>query len=171
MLVNKETACRRPPCLVGGWFHFQDELDSAHCESSHCTESQTHPDLSEPDQRMLCLPIPPSLGRACTTPSLPGGSFYHVPGVLSRARACVRVAGSLQHWLTPSHLHTPPHTLPSSQTTNTPTQHRAGANTCIFSMILLHFSAVPPARPGCLSGDTGWESRELGLSSRSAPNP
>lgn len=163
--------------MVGGWFHFQDELDSTRCESSHCTESQTHPDLCEPDQRepdqrMLCLPIPPSLGKACTPSSLPGGSFYHVPGVLGRARACVRVAGSLEHWLTPSHIHGPPHTLPSSQTTNIPTQHQAGAeNTCIFAIILLHFSPVPPPRPGRLRGDTGWESRDLGLSSSSGPNP
>ena len=93
-------------------------------------------------------------------------------GFWAGARVCVRVAGSLKHWLTPSYLHAPPHPLPSSQTTNTPTQHQAGAeNTCILSAILLHFSPAPPPRPGHLAGDTGWESRDLGLSPSSAPNP
>lgn len=71
---------------MGGWFRFQGELDSARCESSHCTESQTHPDLSEPDQSMLCFPIPPSLGKACTPSSLSRGSFYHMLGVLGRGQ-------------------------------------------------------------------------------------
>lgn len=137
VLANKETGRRsvqneqRPPCLVGGWFRFQSELDARpRCASSHCLESQTHPGGSEPGQHRLCLPNPPSPSGGGRAPEPPHPhleqSVYHVlgrgPGMGDGDKEPHARADPPP---TPGPPRAPPHTLPGSQTTTTPAQHPA----------------------------------------------
>lgn len=121
---------------------------------------------------MLCLPNACSPGGpAPLIPSLEQNS-YHRPGMLGRARVCVRGTRSLAGSPLPAESlpGSPPVRFPCATSPfarwsshQPPPPNSVDENIHFFSSVPLHFSPAAPLGEGLLPGDmsAGWESRHL----------